>query len=90
MNDDPAILHSSLEFSTDTWDDPGDYPSGAGAGPLPSETVAYCDGELVLSKEALDEFLNDLVPDGYSVTSWCHEVVDGNHVYYPKEVAWNR
>lgn len=45
----PAIVKNTLELEVDTWDDPGDYPSGAGGGPLPSRKfVAGIDGELVI------------------------------------------
>lgn len=30
------ILSENLEVEVETWDDPGDYPSNAGSGPLPS------------------------------------------------------
>ena len=39
----------------DCWDDPGDYPSNAGAGPLPSYTfVAGVDGQIVIDLEEED------------------------------------
>ena len=30
------VLSNTLKVEWDQWDDPGDYPSNAGAGPLPS------------------------------------------------------
>lgn len=38
-----TILENTLEsvIETDTWDDPGDYPSGAGGGPLPDYTYQF-------------------------------------------------
>ena len=71
------ILKDSLEVEIDTWDDPGDYPSGAGAGPLPSYSyVAGVNGSLVVEipkEELLEEgdFSNveyDL--SGITVSKW--------------------
>ena len=43
------------------WEDPGDYPSGAGSGPLPSETfVEYVDGTVEVELSVADwEAIND-------------------------------
>jgi len=42
-------VENTLKLELDTWDDPGDYPSGAGGGPLPSYTfVAGVDGKMVV------------------------------------------
>ena len=41
------IISDTLEPLVETWDDPGDYPSGAGSGPLPSyQYYAGIEGEL--------------------------------------------
>lgn len=43
----------TLKFEFDTWDDPGDYPSGAGGGPLPSYSfVAGVAGQLTVVLDA--------------------------------------
>jgi hypothetical protein len=45
------IDEGSLDVEIDTWDDPGDYPSGAGSGPLPSYTyVDEVSGTLFLER----------------------------------------
>lgn len=70
-------LSDSLEPLVETWEDPGDYPSNAGSGPLPSYNyLAGMEGELVL----------ELTPDEYrehqetvgaeSLDFWMREVVD--------------
>lgn len=49
------VIKSTLEPIIETWDDPGDYPSGAGGGPLPSHKyIAACDGEVVIELDADD------------------------------------
>jgi hypothetical protein len=49
------VVLDSLEPIVETWDDPGDYPSNAGSGPLPSyQYVAGCDGQIVLEFEPED------------------------------------
>lgn len=51
------VISDTLEPIIETWDDPGDYPSGAGGGPLPSHKyIATCDGELVLELD-IDDML---------------------------------
>ena len=55
-------LTDTLEPVIETWDDPGDYPSGAGGGPLPSyQYVEAVEGEVVVELEKED--LDDLDPD---------------------------
>jgi hypothetical protein len=49
------LIKSNFKPIFERWDDPGDYPSGAGAGPLPSHT--YCvdiEGEAIIEIEELD------------------------------------
>ena len=36
----PMTVTGGLEIVEETWEDPGDYPSGAGSGPLPSYQYA--------------------------------------------------
>ena len=41
------VIQNTLKPEIERWDDPGDYPSGAGGGPLPSHNfVAGIDGTL--------------------------------------------
>lgn len=48
-------LKDTLNACIETWDDPGDYPSNAGSGPLPSrQWVAAVEGELEVQLEADD------------------------------------
>lgn len=43
------VLRNTLEAVVETWDDPGDYPNGLAAGPLPSyDYLAGLEGELEL------------------------------------------
>ena len=48
-------IEDGLKLELDTWDDPGDYPSNAGSGPLPSYTfVAGVEGKIVVELEDVD------------------------------------
>lgn len=52
------IISDTLEPVVETWDDPGDYPSAAGSGPLPSyDYLEGVDGEvrIELTEEELTE-----------------------------------
>ena len=71
------VISDTLKPYIETWDDPGDYPSGAGSGPLPShDYVAEVEGEVTIELE--DEDLCELIsqtfePDlehSISVTKW--------------------
>lgn len=56
------LLKNTLKPNVEEWDDQGDYPSNAGAGPLPSyKYLAGVEGELVY--ELTDEEVNDYVAD---------------------------
>jgi hypothetical protein len=56
---------NTLKPILERWDDPGDYPSNAGSGPLPSyDYVEYIDGQIVV--EFATEDLEAL--DGETVT----------------------
>ena len=71
------IVKDTLEVLVETWDDPGDYPSNAGAGPLPSyKYVAGMEGELVieLSAKELVEFHETIQVE--SLDFWVNEVMD--------------
>ena len=49
------VVHNSLKPKIDRWSDPGDYPSGAGSGPLPSyDYIEYYDGTVEIKLEATD------------------------------------
>jgi hypothetical protein len=71
------ILKDTTEPIYETWDDPGDYPNGLAAGPLPSSKhFAGVEGELQLAldedefelfvesvcAEGLDDWFNNEVP----------------------------
>lgn len=49
------VISNTLKLEIGTWDDPGDYPSGAGAGPLPSYSYPECvSGQIVVEVEESD------------------------------------
>lgn len=65
-------IDGKLTCEIETWDDPGDYPSGAGSGPLPSyQYVASVDGQLTVEfecgdfgdEEGGDKVLSEFLPD---------------------------
>ena len=80
------VIKDTLELLLETWDDPGDYPSGAGSGPLPSYNyIAGVEGVLVveLTAEELadyndcpkdfldnDDTIGDTLPKGISAVTW--------------------
>jgi len=43
-----VVEKNTVDCYMDTWDDPGDYPSGAGGFPLPSYNYGVCEGEVVV------------------------------------------
>jgi hypothetical protein len=64
------VISNTLKPVVERWDDPGDYPSGAGSGPLPShDYVAYIDGQIVVefvgddldveADETIEDWLSD-------------------------------
>lgn len=56
------ILEDSLEAVVERWDDPGDYPSNMGSGPLPSYNyVEAVEGEVVIELEPAD--LDEMDPE---------------------------
>lgn len=75
-------MHNTLTFDVERWDDPGDYPSGAGSGPLPSYDYVTWEGMVIFDKEPTPELLASLVPEGFRVTEWAHEGLR----YWPMEV----
>ena len=49
------IIENTLKLEIECWTDPGDYPSGAGGGPLASyDFVAGVDGNIVVELGAAD------------------------------------
>lgn len=76
------ILSDTLEPVIERWDDPGDYPSGAGSGPLASYNyVADVAGEIVLELEASDflegwEGVEYDLPHGIKVKKWAAGMKD--------------
>ena len=46
------IIENTLEVVVEHWDDPGDYPSNAGAGPLPSTSELVLSGDVVVELTA--------------------------------------
>ncbi len=70
------IISNTLEPVIETWDDPGDYPSGAGGAPLRSyDYVADVSGEIVLELDSEDftfgmEAIDPELPYGIKVKSW--------------------
>jgi hypothetical protein len=86
------ILKNEFGIEWDSWDDPGDYPCGAGGSPLPSYNY-ICDipGELVIELEPSDEIdpekddMGELanehadLPSGVRVSDWAWSV-SGNKV----------
>ena len=58
------VISDTLKPYLETWDDPGDYPSGAGSGPLPSyDYVAEVEGEVTIELE--DEDLFSILNEGF-------------------------
>lgn len=59
------ILSNTLKPLVERWDDPGDYPSGAGSGPLASrDFVADIEGQLVV------EFTDADLDDEQTIEDW--------------------
>lgn len=51
------VINNTLSLLVERWDDPGDYPSGAGSGPLASyDYIAGLEGE-ILFELTDDEFV---------------------------------
>jgi hypothetical protein len=58
------VISDNLKCNLERWDDPGDYPSGAGSGPLASyDYVCDVEGQMVVELEHRD-FERYLEPDG--------------------------
>ena len=49
------IIKNTPKLETERWDDPGDYPSGAGSGPLPSyDYVSRVAGVIIIELQDSD------------------------------------
>ena len=69
-----------LEVQTGRWDDPGDYPSAMGAGPLPSRIISEgMDGAFIIVLDAgesppawdeLEEIAREQSAHGHLVEEW--------------------
>ena len=71
------ILKDSLEVLVEEWSDPGDYPSAAGSGPLPSyKYLAGMEGVLVLELTPEELVVFHLTVRDESFEAWVHEIVD--------------
>lgn len=84
------VIKNDLTFEMETWEDPGDYPSGAGSGPLPSYSYATSEGEVIVedveNEDDLTDYLLDNVPSPFVVVSW-DIVEDGKQrICTPKDV----
>jgi len=92
------ITLDTIEPLVEEWSDPGDYPSNAGGGPLPSYSyLAGLDGELIielnwaeyksmLQWENVGEWLREEVdyglPDGILSADWEYEM-SGGKIQWP-------
>ena len=83
-------LENTLELLIETWDDPGDYPSNAGSGPLPSyDYIAGIEGSLRLRLDETE--IADLTeatlcgPDSSEVHDVLEELILEND-NYPENV----
>ena len=69
------IVSNDLYCKIEWWDDPGDYPNGLAAGPLPSE--AYCDygGSFIFEAENENE-IKELEEVDDWIGDWCGSECD--------------
>ena len=72
-------LSNTLALEIETWDDPGDYPSGAGAGPLPSyDYVAGVSGEIVVELSSAD--FEEMVEGGFLSKEVADAIVESDGI----------
>ncbi|NDD54517.1 hypothetical protein EBZ39_11690 [bacterium] len=86
------IISNDLYCQIERWDDPGDYPNGLAAGPLPSYSYCEFGGEFVFETEN-DEELKELDNVDDWIGDWVRDQCDiGGHIYpsYRCEVEGNR
>ncbi len=70
-------ISDNLEPLVEEWSDPGDYPSNAGSGPLPSyDYLAGMEGELVLELNQDEYREHQETVEAESLDFWMREVVD--------------
>ena len=82
-------IDNRLKIMVETWDDPGDYPSGAGAGPLASyRYIAGSEGEVRISDMTPEE--EDWVHDDPDTFMVEHDVKMPDGILRVKEweVVW--
>lgn len=79
------IIINDLYCQIERWDDPGDYPNGLAAGPLPSYN--YCDYGGILEFEAetpeelgdleiVEDWIHDYVNEVADISSYCRPSYD--------------
>ena len=84
------ILSDTLETLIGRWDDPGDYPCGAGGYPLPSyDYIEGVEGELVVAftQEEYTEFLRHA--DVGEEQDWITQNVDPEMPEHIEEIRWS-
>ena len=72
-------LSNTLSLEIESWDDPGDYPSGAGGGPLPSyDYIAGVSGEIVVELNSTD--FEEMVEGGFLSKEVADAIVESNEI----------
>ena len=72
-------LSNTLSLEAEHWDDPGDYPSGAGAGPLPSyDYIAGVSGEIVVELSSAD--FEEMVEGGFLSKEVADAIVESDGI----------
>jgi hypothetical protein len=86
------VISETIKPTIEQWDDPGDYPSGAGSSPLPSYNyVESVDGEVTIEFDDIDlsNLLNEVydpeLPHEIVVTKWNITKIEGRKITF--EVA---
>lgn len=78
-------LKDTLEERIETWSDPGDYPSGAGAGPLPDrDYIEEIEGDVTIELTPADitKMLKFLASEGllYDALDWEPDLEHGSRI----------
>src|SRR6516162_10687083 len=72
-------LSNTLSLEIEHWDDPGDYPSGAGGGPLPSyDYVAGVSGEVVIELSSAD--FEEMIEGGFLSKEVADAIVESDGI----------
>jgi hypothetical protein len=72
---------NTLALEIERWDDPGDYPSGAGAGPLPSYNyVGSVSGTIVVKLESSD--FTEMVDAGFLSREVANAILEAEDIPY--------